>query len=110
MANTQKANKATEKLANTTKESYQVLIDHAVGVQKRNVRFAQGVAENYAKEIRAQAESNQAVAEEIADRVEKQRGAFQSLVEESVDAYMEFVSAPFSYYKEGLEAAKKVSA
>jgi hypothetical protein len=46
--------------------------------------------------------------QELVERAEKQRDAFQTLVEESVDTYMDLVYAPFSYYKEGLEAAKKV--
>ncbi len=46
--------------------------------------------------------------QELVERVEKQREAFQTLLEESVDAYMDLAYVPFSYYKEGLEAAKKV--
>lgn len=110
MAGTQKANKAVEEFAESTKGSYQTVIEHAVGLGERNVRFARGVIESYAKEVGQQAESNRALVEEFVDRAEKQRGAVQSVVEESVDAYMDFVFAPFSYYKEGLEAARKVSA
>lgn len=110
MASTQKVNKSAEKLAKNTKDSYQAVIDHTVGIQERNVRFAQGVADSYVKEIGQQAESNRALAEEFVDRAEKQRDAFQNLVEESVDAYMDFAFAPFSYYKESLEAASKVTA
>ncbi len=110
VADTQKVNRAAEKLAESTKDSYQKVIDHAVGLQERNVRFVQGIGEGYTNEIRQQAESNRALAKEFAEKAEKQRGAFQSLVQESVDAYIEFVFAPFSHYKEGLQVAKKVSA
>jgi hypothetical protein len=48
------------------------------------------------------------VTHELVERVEKQRDAFQTLIEESVDAYMDLAYVPFSYYKEGLEAARKV--
>ena len=47
--------------------------------------------------------------QEMVERAALQRGAFQSLVEESVDSYMNLVYAPFSYYKEGLEVAKKAA-
>ena len=103
-----KANKAAERLAETTRDSFGAVLDHAVGLQERNVRFAQGLVDDSIKELRSQVESNRAMTQEIVDRAERQRGAFQELVEESIDAYMDLAYAPFSYYKEGLEAAKKV--
>jgi hypothetical protein len=103
-----KANKAAERLAETTRDSFGTVLDHAVGLQERNVRFAQGVVDGTIKELRQQAESNRAMTQELVDRAERQRDAFQTLIEESVDAYMDLAYAPFSYYKEGLEAAKKV--
>ena len=108
MANMDKANKAAERLAETTRDSFGTVVDHAVGLQERNVRFAQGLVDGTIKELRQQAESNRAIVGELVERAERQRDAFQTLVEESVDAYMDLAYAPFSYYKEGLEAAKKV--
>ncbi len=108
MANMNKANKAAEHLAQTTRDSFETVVDHAVGLQERNVRFAQGLVDSSIKELRYQAESNRAMTQELVERAEKQRDAFQTLVEESVDAYMDLAYAPYSYYKEGLEAAKKV--
>ncbi len=102
-----KANKAAERLAETTRDSFETVLDHAVGLQERNVRFAQGLVDSSIKELRYQAESNRAVTQELVERTERQRDAFQTLLEESVDAYMDLAYAPFSYYKEGLEAAKK---
>ena len=108
MANMDKANKAAERLAETTRDSFGTVLDHAVGLQERNVRFAQGLVDGTIKELRQQAESNRAMTQELVERAERQRDAFQTLIEESVDAYMDLAYAPFSYYKEGLEAAKKV--
>jgi NAD-dependent SIR2 family protein deacetylase len=34
--------------------------------------------------------------------------AFRTLVEESLDAYMDLAYAPFSYFRQGLEAARNV--
>ena len=109
IANTDKANKAVERLAETTRDSYQTVVDHTIGLGERNVRFAQSIADSSAKEIRQQAESNRALTQEFVERAENQRQAFQSVVEESVDAYMDFVFAPFAYYKDGLQAAKKAT-
>ncbi len=107
MANKQeKANRAAEKLAETTRDSYQTVIDHAVGLQERNVRFAQDVVDNSIKELRHQAESNRAMTQELVERAEKQRSAHQMLINESVDAYLDLVYAPFGYYKKSLEIVK----
>jgi methyl-accepting chemotaxis protein len=108
VATMEKANRAAERLARTTGDSYKVVVDHVVALQERNVRFAQGLVDDSIEELRSQVESNQAMTQELVDRVEKQRSAFQVLVEESIDAYMDLAYAPFSYYKDGLEAAKKV--
>lgn len=102
MATMEKANKAAERLAETTRDSYKTFVDHTVALQERNVRFTQGVVDGTTREIRHQAESNRAMVRELVERAEKQRGAFQTLVEESVDGYMDFVFAPLGYYKQGL--------
>ena len=108
MTNMDKANRAAERLAETTRDSFGTVLDHAAGLQERNVRFAQGLVDSSIKELRAQAESNRAFTQELVDRAEGQRDAFRTLFEESVDAYMDLAYAPFSYYKEGLEAARKI--
>jgi hypothetical protein len=104
----EKANRVAEQLAKTTGDSYKTVVDHAVALQERNVRFAQGLVDDSIKELRHQVESNRVMTQELVERAEKQRDAFQTLLEESVDAYMDLAYVPFSYYKEGLEAAKKV--
>lgn len=103
MANVENANRAAEKLARTTSDAFKTVVDHTVALQERNVRFAQGAADDYIKEVRHQAESNRTVAEEFAGRAEKQRGAYRTLVSESADAYMDFVFAPLSYFRQGLQ-------
>ena len=107
--NVERANEAAEKLAETTRDSYRALLDHAVGLQERNVRFAQGVVDESIKELRHQAESNRAMTRELVERVEKQRDAYQALVGRSLDAYMDLAYAPLSYYREGLEAARNAA-
>jgi hypothetical protein len=110
VANIEKMNQAAEKLARANQDVAQTVVEHTIGLGERNVRFAQGVVDNSVKEIRQQAESNRALTQEFVERAENQRAAFQTVVEESVDAYLDFVFAPLSYYKEGLQAAKKVTA
>ena len=102
VANMDKANKAAERLAETTRDSLGTVVDHAVGLQERNVRFAQGLVDDSIKELRYQAESNRALTQELVERAERQRGAFRTLLEESVDAYVDLAYAPFAYYRRGL--------
>ena len=109
MVNMEKANQAVERLAETTRYSYQTVLDHAVGLRERNVRFAQGMVDSSIKELRHQAESNRSVLGELFERAEQQRDAYQALVEQSLDGYMDLAYAPFSYYREGLEAVRKVA-
>lgn len=105
----EKANEAAEKLAETTRDSYQTVVEHAVGLQERNVRFAQGIVDDSIEELRHQVESNRAMTQELVERVERQREAYQELVARAFDAYLDLAYAPFSYYKEGLQAAKKAA-
>jgi len=105
----EKSGKTAEQLARATGDSYKTILDHTIGLGERNVRFAQGVADSSVKEIRHQAEANRAMTRELVERAEGQRDAFQAVAAESLDAYMDFLYAPLSYYKEGLEAAKKVT-
>lgn len=109
MANINKANKAAEKVAEATRDSYQTVLDQTVSLQERNIRFAQEMVQGSISELRQQAESNRQVTQQIVEKAEAQRDAFQTLIEESVDAYMDLLYAPYSYYREGLEAAKKVA-
>ena len=71
MATTEKTNRAVERLAESTRDSYQTVVDHAVGLQERNVRFAQGMVDGAIKELRYQAESNRTVAGELFERAEQ---------------------------------------
>src|SRR5215213_11128856 len=109
MATMEKTNRAVERLAETTRDSYQTVMDHAVGLQERNVSFAQGIVDGTIKELRHQAESNRSVVGELFERAEDQREAYQALVEQSLGAYMDLAYAPFAYYKEGLEATSKAT-
>ncbi len=102
MADMDKANKAAERLAETTRDSFGTILDHAVALQERNVRFAQGLVDGSIKEFRHQVESNRAMTHELVERAEKQRDAFQTLIEESVGAYMDLLYTPFAYYRQGL--------
>ncbi len=79
-----------------------------MGLQERNVRFAQELVDSSIRELRHQAESNRSALGELFEWPEQLRDAFQALVEQSLDGYMNLAYAPFSYYSEGLETVRKV--
>ena len=107
MVYTEKASEAVERLVESRRDTYQTVLDHAVGLQERNVRFAQGLlVDTSIKEFHHQAESNRSVLGELFERAEQQRGASQVLVEQSFDGYTNFAYAPFSYYREGLKGSE----
>ena len=107
MATTQKTNRAVERLAETTRDSYHTVVDHAVGLQERNVRFAQGMVDGAIKELRHQAESNRSVMGELFERAEDQRDAYRTLAEQSIDAYMDCPDSMFSYYRGNLDEVQR---
>ncbi len=109
VANTEKVSRAAERLAETTRGSYETVLGHAVDLQERNVRFAQGAIESLAEEYRRQAEANRTITRQLLERASEQRDAFRRVVEESLEAYTGLLYAPLSYYEEGLEAARKVA-
>lgn len=102
----EKTNRTAERLARTNGDAYKLVADHFVAQQERGVRFAQGVLDGAVREVRHQAEGNRALAQELVERAEQQRGAYRTLVEQSVDAYIDLLYAPLSYYKEGLRVVE----
>ena len=100
MVNSGKVNEAAERFAGSTLDSYWTVVDHAVGVQERNARFTQRVAESSIQEMRRQAESNLAMTQTLAEWAEEQSDVFRTFAEEWVDAYTNFLYAPFSSYSQ----------
>ena len=98
MANGSDVNRMAERLASTTYDSYRAVLDHAVELQERNVRFTQNLVEGWIRELRRQSERNWEMTQELVDRAEEQSNAFRGFVEKSVDAYVKnFPYMPFSY-------------
>jgi hypothetical protein len=102
----EKTGKTAERLAKTSGDTYKVVVDHFAAQQERSVRFAQEVLDGTVREVRHQAESNRSLTQELVERAEQQRGAYQTLVEQSVDAYMDLLYAPLSYYRQGLRVVE----
>ena len=106
METMEKTGKTAERLAKSNADAYKLVVDHFAAQQERGVRFAQEILDGTAREVRHQAESSRSLTQELVERAEQQRGTYQTLVEQSVDAYMDLLYAPFSYYKQGLRVVE----
>src|SRR5215217_7517933 len=82
-----RTNRTTERFMETSADSYKMVVDHMVAQQERNVRFAQGLLDDLARELRHQAESNRSIVGELVERAEAQRDAYRTLVGEWVESY-----------------------
>jgi hypothetical protein len=98
----ERTNRTAERLAKTSADSYKLVADHVVAQQERNVRFAQGVLDDAARELRHQADSNRSVIGELVERAEAQREAYRTLAGEWVEAHTDLLYTPFAYYRQVL--------
>src|SRR5215211_4550566 len=97
-----RTNRTTERFMETSADSHKMVVDHVVAQQERNVRFAQGLLDDAARELRHQAESNRSIVGELVERAEAQRDAYRTLVGEWVESYTDLLYAPLAYYRQGL--------
>jgi uncharacterized protein YktB (UPF0637 family) len=102
METLKRTNRTMERLAKTNADSYKMVVDHVVAQQERNVKFAHGVLDNAARELRHQADSNGSVVGELVERAEVQRDAYRTLAGEWVETYTDLIYGPFAYYMQGL--------
>ena len=97
-----RTNRTAVRLVKMSGDSYKMVVDHVVAQQERNARFAQGVLDDAARELRHQADGNRSVVGELVERAEVQRDAYRTLAGEWVGAYTDLLYAPFAYYRQGL--------
>lgn len=87
-------------------EGFQAAVESTVAAQERNAKFAQSVFENGIEVLQSQVGVTRALMQELEQQAQKQQDAFQSLAHESLDAYLGFLRAPFSYYRQAFDAAE----
>ncbi len=104
-----KVNEAAWNMVKSIREANEAIADSAVATQERNVKFVQSMYTNGIEVLKSQAESTDTLSLELAEQAHKQQEAFQALMHESVDAYVSFLYAPFSYYKQALDFADMVA-
>jgi len=86
-------------------EAFQTVVNTALAAQERNVKYAQSILQNGSDVLKAHAEGTRDLVQTLSEQSRKQQEAFQTLVSGSFNAYVDFLTAPFSYYQETLNAA-----
>ncbi len=99
-------NDATWSLTKSFQEANQAITDNAVAIQEQNVHLAQSIFVKGIEVLKKNTLSTRTLTRELVEQTEKQQAALQALAHEAVDAYVEFLYAPLSYYKEAVEFAE----
>jgi hypothetical protein len=96
-----KSQEETNRALTESLNAYRTIVDNANQAQERNMKFAQDWMETVVATLRDQAEAQQRM---MVDFPREQMESFQSLARDSMKAYMDLLSAPFAYYREGVRA------
>jgi hypothetical protein len=88
---------------------FETVVESTVEAQDRNMRFAQSVVESSTELLKSNMEASRQLAQTLLEQSQKQQEAFQSLAQATVESYMDFFTAPFSYYQQGIETAKSIA-
>jgi len=88
---------------------WQPVLNSTIAAQELNVRYAQSVVENGAEVLKTHVRSTRDLMQTLAEQARKQQEAFQTLARESVDAYVDFLFAPFAYYQQAVDTAESIA-
>ena len=87
----------------------QTLADSAAVAQKHNLKYAQNVYENGTELLKSHADGARGLMETLVEQSHTQQEAFQTVVRESMNAYIDFLYTPFSFYQQAVEAAQTIT-
>lgn len=86
---------------------FQTMMEASVAAQERNMRYVQNVFENGVEVLRSHAESTRNLMQTLVDQSKEQQETF--LTQHSMDAYLDLLYAPFSYYKRFLDTTQMIT-
>jgi hypothetical protein len=94
-------------LTSSAHDANQTFADTLVGIQDRNMRFAQSLYENGMGLLNSNAESTSQLMQTLVEQSHRQQEAFATLVRSSMDLYVKFLITPFSFYQGALKTAER---
>jgi predicted nucleic acid-binding protein len=87
-------------------ESFQTVVDSALAAQERNTRLAQNILENGIEVLKSQSSLTHSMMQEVGQQFQKQQEAYQALAQESIEAYRDFVFAPFTFWQKAMSTTE----
>jgi len=97
-----KTGETPKDVAETVRESTQIITKSIMAAQERNLKFVQTTFTNAMEVMKSHAEATRALMQEL----EQQQAAWQKLVP-GMETSMSMLRAPLSTYEKALEAAEK---
>ncbi len=107
MIDTQKIQDVTGNLTSSVRDANQAFADTLVGIQDRNMRFAQSFYEDGMNVLNSNAESSSRLLQTLAEQSRRQQEAFATLIRSSVDVSVAFLMMPFSFSRGAFKTAKR---
>lgn len=98
-----KVNEAAWNMVKAIREANEEIADSVVVAQERNIKYVQNILLNGIEVLKSQTESARNLTQELVEQSQKQQAAFQALLHEAVDAYVGFLYAPLSSYKQAVD-------
>lgn len=100
-----KVNEAAWNMVKAIREANEEIADNVVVAQERNIKYVQSIFINGIEVLKSQTESARNLTQELVEQSLKQQAAFQALLHEAADAYVGFLYAPLSCYKQAVDYA-----
>jgi hypothetical protein len=88
---------------------FQAFANSAIAAQERYVRYVQSIVQNGTEVLKSHVNSSRALMQVLAEQSQKQQETFQVLVRESWNTYVDFLSTPFSYYRQAVDTAESIA-
>jgi hypothetical protein len=86
-------------------EVFQTVVNTTLAAQERNLKLVQSVLENGTEVLKAHAESTRELLQTLSEQSRKQQEAFQTVARGSFNTFVDFLTAPISYFQQTFESA-----
>jgi hypothetical protein len=87
-------------------EGLQAVVGSAIAAQERNTKLAQSIFENGIDVLKSQVGVTHSFMQEVGQQYQKQQEAFQALAQQSMEAYRDFLFAPWTFFQKAIDAAE----
>jgi hypothetical protein len=87
-------------------EMFQTVMNTTLAAQERNLKLVQSILENGTEVLKAHAEGTRDLVQTLSEQSRKQQEAFQTVALGSFNTFVDFLTAPFSYFQQTLESTE----